>query len=71
MDVAEHLSRGGSAASQSAAGRGYPSLRMDFTSLTGQLSSAGITRTRPPAPIAADTATRAARRQARANEAWA
>ena len=26
-------------------GRGYPSLRMDFTSLTGQLSPAGITRT--------------------------
>ena len=53
MDGAEQLSRGGSAASQSAAGRGYPSLRMDFTSLTGQLSSAGITRTRPPAPISA------------------
>jgi hypothetical protein len=55
MDVAEQLSRGGSAASQSAAGRGYPSLRMDFTSLTGQLSSAGITRTRPPAPISPAT----------------
>ena len=32
---------------------GYPSLRMDFTSLMGQLSPAGITRTFPPAPISA------------------
>src|SRR5882757_8580071 len=43
MDVAERLSRG--LASGCMAGRLYPSLRMDFTSLTGQLSSAGITRT--------------------------
>ena len=30
-------------------GRGYPSLRMDFTSLMGELSPAGITRTFLPA----------------------
>src|ERR1700730_13011944 len=54
MDVAGLLSRGGSAASQSAAGRGYPSFRMDFTSLTGQLLSAGITRILPPAPVSLD-----------------
>jgi hypothetical protein len=34
-------------------GRGYPSLRTDFTCLTGQLSPAGITRTFPPTPISA------------------
>jgi hypothetical protein len=46
-------------------GRGYPSLRMDFTSLTGQLSSAGITRTFPPAPISACERTSPHRRWAR------
>jgi hypothetical protein len=33
--------------------RTYPSLRMNFTSLMGQLSPAGITRTFPPSPISA------------------
>jgi hypothetical protein len=53
MDVAEQLSRGGGGSIPNAGCRGYPSLRMDFTSLTGQLSSAGITRTLQPAPVSA------------------
>jgi hypothetical protein len=32
-------------------GSGYPSLRMDFTSLMGQLSPAGITSTFLPSPV--------------------
>ena len=44
--------QGGAKNGTAGGGRGYPSLRMDFTSVTGQLSLAGITCTFPP-PISA------------------